>query len=508
MACAQSSRCNGTERQKLIHSIYIYMLFLVIGWIRGLFGPSFIDLLLISDVTLKIGSWIPTLAFIGYAIGCVAGGLLYDKISRNLMYATGVLLVGILTAGIPWCFIFALMAAAHFFQGLALGVADTVGNAEMISLWRENKMMFFIIEFCYSLGVFVAPLVVAPFLSDVATSEYRGNDTTSHNVTFKSNLQTLSPMTTIPTNIQLVVGRGSDDNSTYGNLTQYTESHATVSRLFVPFSISAALAVLVSLPFFIKYFMGNVQNSDDNSTQIDGESNEMKKVEETRPRVLPTKLKVLCLLLISSMMFLGLSLCESSVSFIAVYCVDEIGFSPADGALVNAVSSACGIGAIAVAMFASRLNTLVFLGIHTVGSIVGLLGLLLSSLGQINIGIWISSAVVGYFRSMIFSLIFTWTNTYITPTTGKISSLFMMCSCSGAAVGPLLLGWLMEEYSNLWFCYLLLVFGVVLLLLYIIGMVLTKYVTTVYGKTFEKTVEEDISLRERLNKEENGVDGK
>ncbi|XP_060065985.1 sodium-dependent glucose transporter 1B-like isoform X3 [Ylistrum balloti] len=479
------------------------------GWIRGLFGPAFIDLQMISGVTLTLGSWITTLTFIGYALGCASGGFLYDKLNRNFLYGSGLLVVGIATAAIPWCFLFVLMVVAHFCQGFASGVADTVGNTQMMSMWREKKMMFFFVEFSYSIGVFVAPIIVAPFLSDDDNIKYHGHEKTSHNVSFSSNSYDMSSISTVPNDVRYeVTGRllnTSWNNSTSGNLTNFSDNVSMVTRLFVPYSISAILAVLVSVPFYIKYFMRNLDTEDD-TTQVEGEVNGTDKTQEVRPRVLPPKLKAFTLILICIVIFLGLSIGESFVSFIVVYCVDEAGFSPADGALVSAVSNIACILATIVAVFASRLNTLVYLGIHIVGTLVGFLALLVSSITEVSLGIWISSGVVGYFRAMIFSLVFTWTNNYITPTTGKISSLFMICTCTGAAVTPLLLGWLMEEYDNLWFCYLLIILIVFALVLYIVGMVLTKYITTVYGKTFDHAVIEDISLTEKLNKEVDSTD--
>ncbi|XP_069110574.1 sodium-dependent glucose transporter 1A-like isoform X2 [Argopecten irradians] len=484
MACTQSPRWKGTDRRKIIHSMCIYMMFLILGWTSGLFGPSFVDLLLIADVSLKLGSWISALYFVGYAVGCVTGGVLYDRIDRNCLYAAGIFLVGILIAVIPCCFIFALMVLAHFLEGFSSGVVDTVGNAELINIWRENSMMFFMSELCYTVGLFLAPMVVAPFVSDDAIHQQLRNGTELNNDTLHPILSNI----TIPSNIAL-----------HGNLTRQNESHAFVSRLFIPYFISAALAILISLPFVIKFVLIYVKTQQRRG-EITVASKESKEEDETKGRQLPTKLKFISLVLFNTMVFVGLLLCESSTSFIAVYTVEQMGFTPAKGALVNAVANVCGIVAILVAMFASSLNILVFLGIHTVGMLAGLVGLLFSSLAKTYIGIWFSSAVVGYFRSMIFSFIFTWTNNYITPTTGKVSSLFMMSSCTGAAVGPILLGWLMEEYTYLWFCYLLTIFGVVQLLLYIIGIVLTKYVTSVYGKTYKNV--EDISLTEKLNKEE------
>ncbi|OWF40000.1 sodium-dependent glucose transporter 1B-like [Mizuhopecten yessoensis] len=510
MAHSQEKRWNRFQKKKYGYSICVYAMLFIIGWIRGLFGPSFIDLQLISDVTLKLGSWISTVNFIGYALGCVTGGFLYDKINRNIFYGTGLLLIGIVTAGVPWCFVFVLMAAAHFCQGFASGMVDTVGNAEMMQMWSDKKMMYFFMEFSYSVGVFIAPLVVAPFLSDYTNdiSTHQHMNSTFDNVTYLHNISSIS---TVSSNIQFQsFGRAVNStfgNETTGNVTKHTERPTMTSRLFIPYSISAVLAVLVCLPFFILHFMRYMETNDD-ITEVNDTTKEMKQssADDRTIRVLPTKLKVVCLVLICSLMFMGISLGEGYISFIVVYCVEEIGFSPTDGALVSAVSNVCCIVAIVVAIFVSRFNTLVYLGIHIVGTSVGVTALLFSSIGQSNLGVWISSAMVGYFRSMIFSLTFTWTNNYITPTTGKVASLFMLCTCSGSAVIPLLLGWLMEEYTNLWFCFLLIIFGVCTLILYIIGMVLTRYVTTLYGKTYDRIAVHDIYLTERLNDEVDGID--
>ncbi|XP_069110568.1 sodium-dependent glucose transporter 1A-like [Argopecten irradians] len=505
MAGSQMKRCSGFQNPKICYSISVYAMFFMIGWIRGLFGPSFLDLQVISGVTLKTGSWISTLNFIGYAVGCLASGFLYDKVSRNFMYAAGLLLMGIVTAGIPWCFVFVLMVAGHFLQGFSSGIVDTVGNAEMMQLWKDNTKMYFFMEFSYSIGVFVAPLVVAPFLSNIADSGHRKINRTVHNLTFNPYSLDNSSISTLSTTPQLQTFNHTLNTSTYitsGNETQ----HIVTSRLFVPYSISAVLAVLVSLPFIFKYFSRNVDsNADMLHSTIEVNNDEDKEVKQSastarKARILPTKLKVPCLILISSIMFLSISLGEGFMSFIVVYCVEEIGFSPADGARLSAVSSVCCIVAIVVAMFASRLNTLIFLGIHLTGTLLSMIGLLVSSTENTNIGVWISSIAIGYFRSMIFSLVFTWTNNYITPTTGKVSSMYMVSTCTGSAVVPLLLGWLMEEYTNLWFCYLLIIFGAVVLLLFVVGVIMTKRVTSMYGRTFDITVEYDIDLTERLNK--------
>lgn len=101
------------------------------GWVRGIFGPSFPDLQRISNVDLERGSWIVTLFFIGYAIGSMASGVVYNKVNRKLMFGACLLVLAVMMAVTPWCFLYWAMVTAHFFQGVTQGVVDT-GNVKFI----------------------------------------------------------------------------------------------------------------------------------------------------------------------------------------------------------------------------------------------------------------------------------------------------------------------------------------------------------------------------------------
>ncbi|XP_060080447.1 sodium-dependent glucose transporter 1A-like [Ylistrum balloti] len=439
--------CRVTDKankKKILHSICIYGAFFSLGWIRGLYGPALIDILFISGVTLDLGSLIFTCNSIGYALGCIGGGYLADRGNRNILYGVSLILLGILIAATPWCYVFAMMVAVHFGQGIVTGIIDTVGNAEILSLWRDERMMFFFLELMFGTGIFVSPFVAAPFLLD-KDSQFDASNDSFHEV--------IIPSHTEQRNITDTVAKQS-------------------SQLFIPYTITAFLYICLCVPFFIFCFLSKTEVSHEVET---------KQLKENDS--LPLKDIAIFIVIGSSVLFLGMALGEGFISYLAVYCVDHLGFNTAEGAVISSISGGCSIAAVVVSLFASSLNTLVYLCIHIVGTLVGVAFFLIFSVINFRAGVWLFAGVIGYFRAMIFSLMLTWTNEYITPMTGKITSVYMVSTSAGCAIVPFLLGVLMETYTNLWLCYLFLILGTMLLVVYSIGIIFTKKIVTMYGKT-------------------------
>ncbi|OWF39619.1 sodium-dependent glucose transporter 1A-like [Mizuhopecten yessoensis] len=449
---------DNVQRKNFFYSVCIYAAFFSIGWIRGLYGPALIDILFISGVTLDLGSLVFTFNSVGYAFGCLGGGYLSDRGNQNMMYGISLLLLSILIGVTPWCSVFVLMIAVHFGQGVVTGIVDTVGNAEILSLWRDDRMMFFFLELMFGTGIFVSPFLAAPFLLDLDSTLHISMDD-FNNVTLPGKMQ---------------------QNNTTNNTLLTTQS----SQLYIPYIVTACLNIIICLPFFV-LCLRNVCKNLKESRQVESPTiNEME--NEGSYIVLPLKYIIYFVVIGSSLLFLGMALGEGFISYLAVYCVDQLGFTTAEGALISAISGGSNIAAIVVALFASCLNTLVYLGIHIVGTLVSVGVFLLCSVFNFTAGVWLLAGVIGFFRAMIFSLTLTWTNEYITPVTGRIASLFMVSTSVGCAVVPVLLGALMETYSNQWFCYLFLILGTMVLLLYIAGVLLTKHIVMLYGKTDER----------------------
>ncbi|XP_005095586.1 sodium-dependent glucose transporter 1-like [Aplysia californica] len=72
-------------------------------------------------------------------------------------------------------------------------------------------------------------------------------------------------------------------------------------------------------------------------------------------------------------------------------------------------------------------------------------------------GVTVLAAFAGLGMSAVFPSGFSWCESKLLPVTPRLGSGIFLGSSVGAMTNPLLIGYLMEEVSNIWFCYVLLV---------------------------------------------------
>ncbi|OWF54285.1 sodium-dependent glucose transporter 1-like [Mizuhopecten yessoensis] len=492
-------RPEKASRQKVLYSICIYGTFFMIGWNRGLFGPSFPDIQHICQVNLKLGSWIPTTFFIGYTFGSLTGGLL-ERLNRKLIFGISLVILTICVAVTPWCVVFGVMIAAHVVQGFCQGVVDTIGNSEILLIWKNKRLLFFCLELMYCIGGFASPLVAAPFLMDIPA-----NRDTPINVTTETYLPSFyneSLNNSVPGPSQQINVDRTKETIDFASTTP--SSPVTFrSMIYIPYSLTAILILCISIAFLVLYFVYKQDNCTDITRQIDTKEpeDESKPIAMTKElaepevelksgrssRKLPALVQGCCLVTASGLLLFFVGIGEAFVSYLTVFCVDYLKWTPADGALITSITNICGIVSVIMSFLMTCVNTLVYAGINCGFVFLSFVGILISSIYYYEIGMWISCCVHGFFRAMVFSLIFTWINEYITPVTGKISSLFMISACFGAAVNPVMLGNIMEAFGEIWLCYGFVAEGFLVLLLYVVLVGFTRYAVKHFGKTFDKT---------------------
>ena len=96
------------------------------GWLVGQTGPSFLDLQIITDVNLDKGSAFLTSAAIGYLLGSLVTGYLYDKMEdKVLLVFISTFGIGVATVFIPWASVFELMVFIMSVRGFLGGGLDT-----------------------------------------------------------------------------------------------------------------------------------------------------------------------------------------------------------------------------------------------------------------------------------------------------------------------------------------------------------------------------------------------
>ncbi|XP_060082506.1 major facilitator superfamily domain-containing protein 4A-like [Ylistrum balloti] len=501
-------RYDRSKQQSVIYSICIYFSFFMIGWNRSLFGPSFPDIQQICHIDLELGSWIVTTFYIGYAFGALIAGLL-GAFNQNLTFGFSLITLATSVVVTPWCSVYWIMIAAHFSQGFCQGVVDTIGNSEILRIWKNNRLLYFCLELSYAIGCFVSPLVAAPFLMDTLV-----NQTSLTNISIVYNVTTFNENFRNISIAELLRNASFSPNLDSVNTSSVVIPSATSfqSMIYIPYSLTGILFSCLSTFFFLIYVVDKRERTrrsqETNITETDDHSkHETKGISEQvsgpnsgcNPiaRVLPTKVKVFALVTTSILLLFYDGIEEAFAAFLTLYCVDYLKWTSSDGALITAMTNVCGIIAIIGSLFMKCINTIVYAGVNCVLISLSFFGILISSLYYYDIGMWISCCFHGFFKSVLFSLTLTWANEYITPVTGRIASVFMISCCLGAAVNPVILGYIMETYGNIWLCYCFVAEGCVVLFLYFVMVVITRYIVKHFGKTSDtsNTYETAISMR-------------
>lgn len=181
-----------------------------------------------------------------------------------------------------------------------------------------------------------------------------------------------------------------------------------------------------------------------------------KKDNQERPDNLQPKLKILLCLLLCLLMFMYCAVEDTFSGFLATFCISH--FKWAKGQASYATSTHWGafsIGRFSGIFLVMRFKPMKLIGTYLICLIISFSVLIISSLLNIGFLFWIFIACAGFSMSVVFGSIFTWTEESIMKVSSMISSFFLISASLGLMVNPLFLGYLMEQYTPLWFVYLL-----------------------------------------------------
>lgn len=443
------ARTDHRFREILMCTICLYIAKFMQGWSQALFGPSYIDLRMISSTDLASGSWILTSRFIGSTIGSTIQGVLAGRWNSKLVFGSSMIGSCIAFAVIPWCSNLTAMITGHVVLGVGLGIYASGISADIYRIWgKKSRLMLFGTQLMISLGSALAPLVSAPFLVD-HTTELLDTSSVNYNGTVM-----------ISTN-----------QSSTGN---------AQSEIYIPFSITSVMTLLSGLFFFVLYIICDRKNAS-----------EVKKAYDvTHPvRKIPRPLKLFIIQLFGAIFFIHAGVNEVLPGFLATYCVELFHWSKKNGALISFLfflfSMIAQVFGIAINKW---INTIIYTTINFCIVFLSILGMVIISLLELDMVAWFLMSVLGFAKGVLFSMIFSWTNDYITPVTGKISGFYYICLMMGATIHPIIFGYVMENIGLIWFCYVLLIESIVMIVFVVIAIIATRYVVNHFGRPIEKTV--------------------
>ncbi|CAC5419397.1 NAGLT1 [Mytilus coruscus] len=464
-------------RRKFILWIFLCMSSGILGWVIGQLGPSLLDLKEITNCRLEEASFFLTSVFIGYLMGTIVSGAIYQRMNPFLLIFLGITALGVTSAAIPWSSLYGVMISMHILKGFGFGVLDTAGNSVFISNFKHEKGIqsyLHAIHLMFAVGGFLSPIATAPFLmQDLSSTQMDEN----LNLTIYQNTSLLST-SSLPSilfiknstdfsKVQYALQTANYSNMTYNddlhdrNNTEHIQRRSVLYKAYL---ISAGLCFMLAIPFLCMCFTNNKTYKEEKSKQMD------KKAE------LPIRIKFSILFLMC--LFLGIDngMEDTFFGLFTTFVVVQLGWTKKTGSYITSLywaSFAC--GRLSAIFIGRRLKASKLLRYYVNVFLLAMIGLFVSTMFAFDIGIWIFFPVMGFTVSVFFPSIFIWTQDFLTVA-GKVSSLLLVAASLGSMLNPILIGYLMDNNDSMWYAYITLADGIVMWIMVWVATYVSHYV--------------------------------
>ena len=309
---------------------------------------------------------------------------------------------------------------------------------------QDVRVYMQILHFSYTVGGIISPLGAAPFLSQA-------------NITDPMSTYTLS-------------NTSSYDHSTTSGSNWSTETYFSMSDVvlqqpldvYVIYTISSGLnllPVILSILMFLK--------CDKKLTQSNKDKDTYKRRDLPRGLLLPV---IVELLLIS---FFCFSVEDTVAAFTATYAVKHFGWTKSLASYVTSVYwTSFSLGSFSGIFIATYFPVSKLLLFYSMMLLLSTICLLVTSIYNIDTGLWVFTAVSGVSVSLNFPLLFAWVEEdFLHVTAGVAAALTMSCGV-GLIISPIIVGVIME-ISTVYYSVFLFANSVMLFLHLCIGKILS-----------------------------------
>ena len=144
-----------------ITAIY-YASFTGLGMVAAALGPSLPGLADQAHVQLKQASLLFTAINLGYLIGALTSGRLYDRRPGHPIMAIALLMMAVMVALVPAMPQLALLALVMLILGSSQAFLDVGGNALLVWLHRDKVSPFMNgLHLFWGIGTFLSPILIA-----------------------------------------------------------------------------------------------------------------------------------------------------------------------------------------------------------------------------------------------------------------------------------------------------------------------------------------------------------
>ena len=136
--------------------------FVALGLAYAVLGPTLTDLAANVGVDLTRVAYVLSARGLGYLVGSLVGGRLYDTIKGNPVMAGSLLVAAAILLAMPFVSVLWLLIGLAFLLGAFLGAVDVGGNTLLVWLHRDKVGPYMNgLHLFFGVGAFLSPVIIA-----------------------------------------------------------------------------------------------------------------------------------------------------------------------------------------------------------------------------------------------------------------------------------------------------------------------------------------------------------
>ncbi len=152
----------SAKAAQILDTVGYYAAFVGLGLATASLGPTLSSLAEHIQSNLREISFLFTARSLGYLLGSLLGGQLYDRTPGHPVMATALIIMAVTLFLVPLMPLLWLLTAVLLVLGMAEGTADVGGNTLLVWVHRREVGPFMNgLHFFFGVGTFLSPIIIA-----------------------------------------------------------------------------------------------------------------------------------------------------------------------------------------------------------------------------------------------------------------------------------------------------------------------------------------------------------
>ena len=470
-----ASHTGELQSQRVFLTVVIYITFFVLGLVGNLIGTTMVHMQHLLDTDIKGMTLTFVFQRVGYLLGVVLSGLLFDRLNQEMQFAVASLVEGVAVAVAPFVSHVRGYYVAMSLQALVHGYINTGLQSFLFGLWDGRKYKSPIMQASpalWSIGSAICPFIIRPFLVDIPETDVTRNVIVSRDeYAYSSSVTYVENTTAYTADVTLVYS---------GDL----------NRVRFPYVIVGSILASLSVLYVVAYWM---IGPECNRKVLRSDKRFRRKVgDRTRFRV--------PMLVMLFFFFLFYAWYEGIFSsLLTAFVIEGLEWPVSSGPLIVVVFfSSHAVGRILGIPISFKVSSTKMITTSLLVTTSAFTLLLFAPRSDTQTLVWVAVALAGLAMATIYASMMVWTSRYMTITSAA-GAVFLVGGSTGGMTGGALIGWLFQTQTYMWVIYMALLACLMHLALFLAMFLFTRHFKRKHSKAKENS-----EVRKELSRKNNG----